>query len=336
MTTNTCRSDFTFGWLLMWSGLVLVADAVALWTTYHQTRASRFPTTDGVITRSAVKTDRDKDGVYRLDVAYEYEVGGRRYTGTRYSYTEIGTNTEAWDRIRDQLPVGTRVSVAYDPDAPAESLLRPGFTGFHLTLVWFLTPFNVIGIVGWVVRARRGGDSADPRGAMRTATGWRVRLTDSGRIGCFAVAFLGITFCGTFVWALGFGFNPPVWAAGWGYVVAVVVAGVVSSWSALPWLEVDEVARVVRLPAPSLEIPFAVIHDVIVTHEEKIDSDGDMSYKYHCELVRSDAAPDEPPVRVTTYQQRSGAEALAAWLRERIMLTAPGAGNADRASGSAL
>ncbi|QJW95442.1 DUF3592 domain-containing protein [Frigoriglobus tundricola] len=326
MTTNAWRSSVTFGWLLMWSGLVLAADAVMLWTLYRQTRAARFPTADGVITRSAVTADRDKDGADRLDVAYGYEVGGRRYTGTRYCYASFGTNSGAWDRIRDELPVGARVPVAYDPNDPSESLLRPGATGFHLTLVWFLTPFNLIGVGGWVarVRARRSEfDPADPHRVARTATVWRVRLTDPDRAGCCAGTLLGIAFCGTFVWALGFGFNPPVWAAGAGYLLAVVIAVLAGVSTTPTWMEVDEVARVVRLPArpEPVEVPFAAIRAVVVTHEDAPGSDCDLLGRYHCELIRSDAAP----VRCATYRHQPGAEAFVAWLHDRVGFAAPDA-----------
>lgn len=109
----------------------------------------------------------------------------------------------------------------------------------------------------------------------------------------------------------GCGFNPPVEYAGSSYVAAVALAALLARLGPPPWFEVDEVSGVLRLPA---EVPFAAVRDVVVTHEEKRDSDGDVTHHYHCDLIRADA----PPVRVATYSEPEPADALAAWLRERI------------------
>lgn len=302
---------FLLVWLFVWTSVVLVFDGILSWALYQQLRAAAFPTADGVITKSGIKTTNSDGPSHRLDVGYTYAVAGQRYTGTRYSSTEIGTNTRAWHKVRDEFPVGAQVRVAYNPDDPAESMLRPGFTGFHLTMVWFLTPFNVVMIGSWVYFARRHRPAFGPASATRTATGWRVRLPDLGRVGVFGVVLLAVTFVGSFAWAFGCGFNPPVEYAGSSYVTAVAFAALLARWAARPWFEVNEVARVLRLPA---ELPFDAIREVVVTHEEKRDSDGDVTHHYHCDLIRADA----PPVRVATYSESEPAHALAAWLRERI------------------
>ena len=306
-------------WLLVWSAVTLTVDGMTGWSSYCQFRATTFPTADGVITRSEVTESGDS---YQLDVAYDYEVAGQRYTGTRYSYDYAGAHTrEACRKTRDEVPVGAHVAVAYDPHEPAEALLRPGWTGSLLMMVWFLTPFNVVMIGVWmyyVSGLRPAFDPADPRSVAPTATGWRVRVPDIGRTGRFGVTVLGITFIGTFAWGCGCGANPPVALAGPGFLIALALGVFVALYCTTPRLEVDEVARVLRLPA---EVPFAVIRDVIVIHEDTQDSDADENYCHHCELVRTDTPADAPPTRVATYSQPEDAEALAAWLRERIGLT---------------
>ena len=301
---------FALGWLLLWTAGTLLADIQVGRTLFHQMRAATFPTADGVITRSEVKTTNEDGTTHRPDLAYTYTVAGQRYTGTRYSSSEVGTNTQAWHKIRDELPVGSRVRVAYNPTDPAESLLRPGFTGFDLMWVWFFTPFNVVMIGGWVYYASLHRPAFGPASLTRTATGWRARLPGLGRVGTFGVVLLAVTFVGNFVWMCGCGFNPPVEFAGPGYGAAIACAVLVAR-RARPWLVVDEVARVLRLPA---ELPFDAIRDVIVTHEEKRDSEGDVTQHYHCDLIRSDA----PVVRVATYSEPEPANALATWLRERV------------------
>ncbi len=212
------------------------------------------------------------------------------------------------------------VGALFAPDVPGESLLGPGLTGHHVALLWFLTPFNVVMVGGWVhlPRLRRPFDPDDARCVRRTASGWRVRVPGLGRAGCFGACLLGITFAGSFVWAFGWRFNPPVALAGGLYITAVVLAALAARMAERPWFEVDEAGRAFRLPAAgsTYEVPFAAVFAVTVTHEETRDSDGDVTNFYHCELVRTGGAV----VRVATYREPAPAEALAAWLRERVRL----------------
>jgi hypothetical protein len=310
------------GSFIAWTCVVLALDAILGWALYQQFRAATFPTADGIIIRNEVKTTEEDGTTHRPDVAYAYSVEGVRYTGTRYSTGEMGENSQAWHRVRDGLPVGTPVKVAYNPDDPVESLLRPGMTGFHLLMVWFLTPFNVLMIAVWVAlrRPRRPEfDPADPRSVKQTATGYCVRLPGSGRAGCFGVVLAAVTFAGGFAWAVGWGFYPPVEFAAPAYVTAIALALMVAVRFPRPRLEVDEAARVLKLPA---EVPFDTIRAVVATREETRDSNGDVTAEHHCDLVRTDGSV----VRAATFEEAAPAEALAAWLRERVGLAAPSAG----------
>ena len=311
--SNGCVSCFFVTWVLGWTAVVLPFDAMLGWALARQVRALAFPTTEGMVTRSGVKADGD---THRLDLAYDYTVGGRRYTGTRYCYSEMGTGAGAWRKVSDGLPVGAAVAVSYDPTDPADALLRPGLTGFHLSMLWFLTPFNVIMLGSWVALARVRREFAP----VPTASGWRVRVPGLGPAGCFGAVMLAVTFVGTFAWGFGCGFNPPVWLAGPVYLAAVVVAAGLGYLAERPWFEVDETARVLRLPAvagTTYEVPFDAIRLVTVTREESRDSDGDVVQKYHCELIHADL----PAVRVATYRDSEPADALVAWLREKIGAT---------------
>src|SRR5262245_2949042 len=114
-----------FVWLVGWTVVSVIFAGAIGYALVQQARAATFPTADGHITHSGVQTGANSDGEasYRLTIVYEYEVDGRRYTGTRYCFAEMGTNTNAWHKIAAELPVGTDVRVSYDPDNPAESLL---------------------------------------------------------------------------------------------------------------------------------------------------------------------------------------------------------------------
>jgi hypothetical protein len=322
MLANGCFGGVALAWVLLWSLVTLVFDGAIGLSLAWQVRAATFPTTDGTITRSEVRSKLEGGSeTHQLDVAYDYVVDGKPYTGTRYFYAATGTdtNTMAWHDVRDRLPVGSRVSVAYDPDDPADALLHPGLTGFHLAMVWFLMPFNIVMVGGWVRLARPGRptfDRTDPRTVVPTATGCRARLPGSGPAAAFTFTLLAVTFCGVFVWGLGFGFNPPVPVVVGASLGAVALAVRVAAWHPWRWLEVDDVARVVRLPArpEPVEVPFDAIRDVVVTHEEVKDSDGDVCHSYHSDLVRTDG----PPVRVATHWDTVWPTTFVAWLRERV------------------
>jgi hypothetical protein len=57
-------------------------------------------------------------------VVYEYEVMGRRFQGTRISFgTEVGGSIAA-PRTLQKYPVGSTVTVFYNPQNPAEAVLE--------------------------------------------------------------------------------------------------------------------------------------------------------------------------------------------------------------------
>jgi uncharacterized protein DUF3592 len=314
-------------WLIGWTVIVLLFDGMAAVALVWQLRAMSFPTAPGVITHSGVKRSDNSDGLsFRLDIEYVYEVDGQRHVGTRYSYAEMGTNSHAWHDIQRELPVGAPVEVAYDPDDPDDSLLHPGLTGFHLFMVWFLTPFNVVMIGGWTALrhySRRAFDPASRRYVVTTPTGYRVRLPSPTRGLLFGGTLLAITFFVSFVWAFGFGFNPPVAPAAWSYLAAVVVAGFVAMRSRRRRLEIDEAARSIRIRNASggpVELAFQDVRDIAVVHEKNQNPDDYWSDRYHCELVLAGA---DSPHRLATYYAQTDAEALATWVRDRIGLIAP-------------
>jgi hypothetical protein len=308
---------FTFVWLVGWTFGTLIFNALLAAALFWQFHALTFLKADGVVTRSGVETEHGADGpIHRLAIRYEFQVDGKQYGGDRYCYAEMSVNSSAWKKLAAELPVGTRVTVYYDPDDPSESLLRPGLTGFHLWMIWFLTPFNAVLVGGWIFyrrACRPAFDPADPRTVSRTDTGYRVQLPMFPRIGVFCITVLVTTGIGMFVWGLGFGMNPPVWLAGWAYIVVIGFAVKVALMGATPVLEVDEIKRTVRLVRDEGEAdwPFEAVAAVTVTHEVQTFEDVPDTHSYHCDLVRA----DQQALRLCTYSEPEPAEALAAWLR---------------------
>jgi hypothetical protein len=111
----------------------------------------RGPSVLGRIISSQVvdRPTRSVDGpdkTWRLDVAYEYSVGGREFVGTRISPGAPWFNSwlyATWQARKYEL--GASVRVYFDPTAPDRAILDPRLT------VWSPWIFLLIGIVCAVV-----------------------------------------------------------------------------------------------------------------------------------------------------------------------------------------
>jgi hypothetical protein len=319
VTVNHVGTCFFGCFMTIWTLVVIPFDVMAVYALVWQLRAVGFETAEGVIIRSGVRTEHGSDGpTHALDVAYNYEVDGRWYTGTRYSYGEMSTNTGAWQRVSAGLPVGKRVPVHYNPGDPDDAVLRVEPTGAQLLMLWFLAPFNVIVVGGWVYVRRMNRpefDPADRRRVVATPGGWRVRLPGTGPLTAFGCVLGAFGFVGTFVWAFGWGANPPVPLIATASVLAVCAAGAVAVLSPHAWLEVNESERTLRFAGKA--VAFDEVRSLDVEEEVRKDSDGDTTYRYHCEVVLPAGGPT-PRLRLATFNRREGADAFAAWLRERL------------------
>lgn len=92
-----------------------------------------WPSTSGQVVRTELRTSRGRRSgtTYYVDVFHAYQVGGKDYQGDRYSVNgdaSFSTKSRAVD-FASSLPAGSEVSVHYDPDDPARSVLRPGGAG---------------------------------------------------------------------------------------------------------------------------------------------------------------------------------------------------------------
>lgn len=113
---------------ILFAIFVLVGLGIAVYgltVLYHARRTAAWPGTPGVVTRSEVVRGDDS---YSAALAYSYTVDGVAYEGTSIaSGPEITSSTEDHARRRvDRYPVGSAVTVYYDPAAPATAVLEPG------------------------------------------------------------------------------------------------------------------------------------------------------------------------------------------------------------------
>jgi len=108
---------------------------LALWGLYGVQRGLRsysWPTTTGVVTGSNVKAvsgGEDSSARYRMEVLYEYDIDGETYVSKRYSFggkPSRKTRSVAKDWLENNYPIGSDVTVHYNPDKPDETVLRTG------------------------------------------------------------------------------------------------------------------------------------------------------------------------------------------------------------------
>ncbi|MDP2653307.1 MAG: DUF3592 domain-containing protein [Candidatus Omnitrophota bacterium] len=107
-----------------------------------------WPTVEGVVSSSDMGRHRDSDRgtTYSADVTYRYVLEGTTYVSSKVRYGSLNTSNPAdAQRVLNRYPVGTKVSVHFNPDDPYESVLEPGMHGG----VWFFPVFgSVFALVG--------------------------------------------------------------------------------------------------------------------------------------------------------------------------------------------
>lgn len=121
---------------------------------------AQWPTVQGTIVESKVVGDR----AFRPDVDYVYTVDGNEYSGTSYlNLPGFGGRTSRFDaaeKLVNQYPKGSSVTVYYNPENPQQSTLLPKpsyshylalttsallfLVGFTILLIWRFRPDNNI------------------------------------------------------------------------------------------------------------------------------------------------------------------------------------------------
>lgn len=110
----------------------------------------KWPTTPGRIVRSGVDVsvhrdrspDRDRRNretrSYSAEIEYEFEVNGQTFKGSRIAVISDQFGSKDWAQTTSkEFPVGTEVTVSYNPSKPGQCVLEPGRwggTGFLLIL----------------------------------------------------------------------------------------------------------------------------------------------------------------------------------------------------------
>lgn len=77
-----------------------------------------------IVSSQVVETPVKRGTVYDVDFEYTYQVNGRSYEGTRYSYRPVlASGFQANKAIADRNPPGALVPCWFNPEAPEEAVL---------------------------------------------------------------------------------------------------------------------------------------------------------------------------------------------------------------------
>lgn len=232
---------------LLWCGLTGVSAVFVIGSLASQLDAKRrFRTTEGAVLSATIKTHSDGDETtYEPVIEYRYYVHGTAYTSKRYAFDMVSTSDRDYAAsIVEKYPKGRRITVYYDPDNPAESVLHLEVPSIQYFLLLFLQPFLVfalflIAFTGTLPgRLRRAREFlAEPMevpchiptwGDLRHEMGGVAIQGGSGAVGALSVAALGYgltCFVSIFVFAFLVGLSradPSKLAAA--FIIAVVVA----------------------------------------------------------------------------------------------------------------
>lgn len=323
---------------LFWTVFVLGFDGVIFWNSLRQIRASGFPKTTGVVTKSSVESHRGSKGriTYSAAIEYSYSVAEKQYRGKQYRFGQTSSTGGNAQEIVAAFPVGRKVAVFYSPDDPATAVLKPGLEGTDLFMAMFLMPFNFVMLGIWYcigISFFGGRRPIVAGGAKIIDDGYTTRVRLSGATP-LAVG-LGVIGVGSFVciFAIGFteGFNPPLMAmcVQW---VSLLGCGI---FAAAIWamklargdqdLIINETNQMMTLPRtcgrrePEL-IPMKKVRAIDVEQQVKPRAGAKANMAYTPTLVYDGADGATRRAAIKMSSRRIDAESLAEWLRERLRL----------------
>lgn len=142
-------------------GIILVGVAgIAAYTSGRslvEARASSgWPSVPGKVTSSKSVMVVGRHGSHEPDVRYTYEVGARRFDGSRLEVVTYSSNTSYADDAVARFQAGAEVPVYYDPAHPEKSVLRRGANGVAYVLPVLSAALALFGVALVRLSARLG------------------------------------------------------------------------------------------------------------------------------------------------------------------------------------
>ena len=169
------RMDFLheFGWLLGWLfrslgfrvmaflsvfTLMIMLTAPVVGTLVRAVQSNSWPTVQGTVTKYQVNVWSGNRGTAKIPkVAYQYEVAGQFFTGTRIGVDWFGTDWREDGRILSLAKsVGDPIVVHYEPANPSNAVLVTGTTfPMWLALVMLMAFWCLFGYGCWASLGHR-------------------------------------------------------------------------------------------------------------------------------------------------------------------------------------
>ena len=108
----------------------------------------QWPQAQGVIEQSQVAESKTKGKTnYYADIRYQYDVGGTVHSSDRVAFGGYQSPDRApHEAVVARYPVGSAVTVFYQPEAPELAVLEPGASGSSWIMPGFGVAFAVVGI----------------------------------------------------------------------------------------------------------------------------------------------------------------------------------------------
>lgn len=136
------------GFALLFPGIIAIA---AAFKVQEVKRAATWTKASGRITRSELATEtRQGKQVQVPRIEYEYRVGFHALIGRRINFAELIAGAQAKEALA-RYPVGTGVTVYYDPADPSEAVIERDLPAF-MNAVWIVVGVltaAILLVAGW-------------------------------------------------------------------------------------------------------------------------------------------------------------------------------------------
>ena len=136
---------------MLLAGLFFVIGVIVLlWgitSSQSAFKSVNWPSVSGMVTDAHMSSSSDNDGTtYSAKISYSYQVNGQVYGGSRVSFGDVSTsNSGDAQKVLARYPTGATVSVYYNPAAPSQTVLEPGFSAGLLLPLGIGTLFTLVG-----------------------------------------------------------------------------------------------------------------------------------------------------------------------------------------------
>ncbi|MCC6320775.1 MAG: DUF3592 domain-containing protein [Phycisphaerales bacterium] len=328
------RPAVVFGaiFVCIWAVVVLGFDAVVIHDSLRASASARFTPAAATIRSSEVVSQRGggkhRSRTYKARVRYTYSVAGAVHEGSRIRYGEFSSSSSSRARAdASRYAVGSAVTAYFNPSAPGEAVLEPGFSDSARFIFVLLLPFNLlfaaIAIYGRL--SLRGGVAGPPRVFEEAVT--RVRLAVLppsliGLAGAIGASVVAIVVCGS---ALGFEVTPNrlviIYSGvlGGGVIAALWMARRIAAGRYD--LTIDPTGRIITIPPARLprgmepEVRFDDIRDVDVAASTTTTVN---RRPVKDVLLVIDRGAGEERIRLRSWSKAAVAHEFARWLKGRV------------------